>query len=378
MQENKRIYLSPPHMSGDEIDYVMEAFQTNWIAPLGPHVNSFEKELSDYFGNRVYACALHSGTAALHLALRNLNLKEGDEVLVSTLTFVASVNPILYENAIPVFVDSEIETWNMNPNILEYAIEDRIRNGKKPAAIIVVHIYGMPAKIDKILEISNKYEIPVIEDAAEALGSKFKNELIGTFGVIAALSFNGNKIITTSGGGALLSSDFKYVEQARFLATQARDNYPYYHHSTLGYNYRLSNVLAAIGRGQLKVLDLRIVQKRTIFKKYTEFFSRYDGISWVKEQSDFFSNRWLTTILIDEEKISKNPADLISFLERYNIEARHIWKPMHLQPIFNNYPAYLDGTSDKIFKKGICLPSGTAMSDNDLHRIFDLLDNFFS
>lgn len=373
MSVNKRIYLSPPHMCGEEIEYVFEAFRTNWIAPVGPHVDAFERELSAYFEQRVYAAAVHSGTAAIHLALLNLGIQPGDMVLVSTLTFAATVNPIVYERAVPVFIDSELQTWNMDTGLLDYAIQDFIRKGKKPRAILVVHIYGMPARMKEIMEIAQHYEIPVIEDAAEALGARIYQQHVGTFGVMAALSFNGNKIITTSGGGALLSPDMTYVENARFLATQARDNYPYYHHTHIGYNYRLSNVLAAIGRGQLKVLETRIKQKRQIFERYVDFFNKYEGISWTVEPEGFFSNRWLTTIMIEKERNDLTPASIIQALEEHNIEARHIWKPMHLQPVFAHYPSYVIGTAEHIFQRGVCLPSGTAMNEQDFERIFSVL-----
>ncbi len=372
----KKIYLSPPHMGGNEMKYIREAFETNWIAPLGPNVDNFEKKLSEYLRIKDTAVVV-SGTAALHLALILLGIKQGDEVLVSTFTFAASVNPIIYQNATPVFIDSEEETWNLNPELLQFAIEDRIKKGKKPKALIVVHLYGMPAQMHRIMNIAEKYEIPVIEDAAEALGSKFDGKYCGTFGIMGILSFNGNKIITTSGGGALVSNDEKLTEKARFLATQARDKAPHYQHSTIGYNYRMSNIVAGIGLGQMEVLDLRIKQKREIFDWYKSVLGKIQGISFLEEPSEkFFSNRWLTTILIDREKTGFDREDLRLAFEEMNIESRPLWKPMHLQPVFKDYPAYIDGTSEKLFDTGLCLPSGTNMTPQDKQRIIETLRKF--
>jgi len=375
---NQRIFLSPPHMSGHEMKYIQEAFDQNWVAPIGPNVDQFEKELAEYLGVR-YVAALASGTAAIHLALINLGVGQDDEVLVTSLTFSASVNPIVYQKAIPVFIDSEEKTWNMCPVMLRKAIEDRLSKGKKPKAIIPVHLYGIVAEIDEILKIANEFEIPVIEDAAESLGSKFHNKQTGTFGDMGVFSFNGNKIITTSGGGALCSDNEQYIRNARFLATQARDNFPWYHHSHIGYNYRMSNVVAGIGRGQLSVLDERVLQRRKIFEFYKELFSQVQGISVSSEPENAFSNRWLSCILIHPEKtFGKTPAGLIEVLEKENIEARHIWKPMHTQPVFENYPAYMNGTSERIFEQGVCLPSGSAMTQKELARIEEVLRNYFN
>ena len=375
---NKKIWLSSPHMSGNEQKYVQEAFDTNWIAPLGPNVDGFENELSEYL-NISNTVVLSSGTAAIHLALIILGIKQDDEVLVSTFTFSATVNPIIYQNATPVFIDSEEDTWNMEPELLERAINDRIKKGKKPKAIILVHLYGMPAKIDEIFDIADKYEIPVIEDAAEALGSNYKNKAVGTRGVFGILSFNGNKIITTSSGGALISDNKNYIEKARFLATQARDNAPHYQHSNIGYNYRMSNIIAGVGRGQLEVIEKRVESRRNNYLFYKKLFEKTDGIKFLDEMSpDFYSNFWLTTILIEESKTNGISNEKLRLaLDKENIEARPLWKPMHLQPIFKDHPKYLNGTSEKLFGIGLCLPSGSNMTDEDKERIECVLKNNF-
>ncbi len=375
---NKKIWLSSPHMSGKEQKYVQEAFDTNWIAPLGPNVDGFENELSEYL-NISNTVVLSSGTAAIHLALIILGIKQDDEVLVSTFTFSATVNPIIYQNATPVFIDSEEDTWNMEPELLERAINDRIKKGKKPKAIILVHLYGMPAKIDEIFDIADKYEIPVIEDAAEALGSNYKNKAVGTRGVFGILSFNGNKIITTSSGGALISDNKNYIEKARFLATQARDNAPHYQHSHIGYNYRMSNIVAGVGRGQLEVIEKRVESRRNNYLFYKKLFEKTDGIKFLDEMSpDFYSNFWLTTILIEESKTNGISNEKLRLaLDKENIEARPLWKPMHLQPIFKDHPKYLNGTSEKLFDTGLCLPSGSNMTDEDKERIECVLKNNF-
>ncbi|MBN1251758.1 MAG: aminotransferase class I/II-fold pyridoxal phosphate-dependent enzyme [Bacteroidales bacterium] len=368
-----KIWLSSPHMSGNEKKYVNEAFDTNWVAPLGPNVNNFEKELSEYLKISDVA-ALSSGTAALHLALIILGVAQGDEVICSSFTFSASANPIVYQGAIPIFIDSEEDTWNMDSELLETAIKDRISKGKKPKAIILVHLYGMPAKIDKIFEIANKYEIPIIEDAAEALGSKYKNKACGTFGKLGILSFNGNKIITTSGGGALISDNKEYIEKARFLATQARDNAPHYQHSNIGYNYRMSNIVAGIGRGQLEVLNNRIDARRKNNLFYQNLMSEINGISFLKElNSDFYSNFWLTTIVINQKHSNTTSEKLRLEFEKENIETRPLWKPMHIQPIFEKYPKYLNGVSEKLFQNGLCLPSGSNLTENDKERISEVI-----
>lgn len=372
----KRIYLSPPHMGGHEMKYIEEAFAQNWVAPIGPNVDHFERELAEYLGVK-HVAALASGTAAIHLALINLGVGPGDEVLVSSLTFSATVNPILYLGATPVFIDSENQSWNMCPQLLAWAIEDRINNGKKPKAILVVHLYGMVAQMDAILDIANEYEIPVIEDAAESLGSRYDGKHCGTLAQMGIFSFNGNKIITTSGGGALCSDNEKFIQHARFLATQARDNYPWYHHTHVGYNYRMSNIVAGIGRGQLEVIEERVKARRKIFDFYYNLLSNVEGITFPVEASNTFSNRWLTCIILNPEFFkTKTPSGLISLFEENNIEARHIWKPMHTQPVFAHYPAFLNGVSEYIFQNGICLPSGSAMTDEDLERIGIVLKKY--
>ncbi len=371
-----KIYLSSPHMGGNEQKFVNEAFDTNWIAPLGPNVDNFEKDLATYLKINAVA-ALSAGTAAIHLALILAGVEADDEVIVSSFTFSATANPVVYQHATPIFVDSEPDTWNMSPELLEEAIKDRIQKGKKPKAIIAVHLYGMPAKIDQIMQIAEKYDIPVIEDAAEALGSKFNGKSTGTFGKMGILSFNGNKIITTSGGGALVSDDSELIKKSRFLSTQARDNAPHYQHSQIGYNYRMSNIVAGIGRGQMEVLDLRVKQRRDNYKFYKEIFKNTKGISFLDEPDErFFSNYWLTTILIDSDKAGFSNTDLRLAFEAENIESRPLWKPMHLQPVFENYPAYLNGVSEELFSKGLCLPSGTNLSDIDKKRIIDVIKSF--
>ena len=357
--------------------YVQEAFDTNWIAPLGPNVTAFENELADYL-NVKHVSALTAGTAAIHLALIILGVKPGDEVISSSFTFSATVNPIAYLGATPVLIDSEEESWNMSPELLEKAILDRLSRGKKPKAIVIVHLYGMPANINELIKIADKYEIPIIEDAAEALGSKFDGKACGTFGKIGILSFNGNKIITTSGGGALVSDNDDYVNKARFLSTQARDKAPYYQHSQIGYNYRMSNVLAGIGRGQLEVIAERVAKRRSIFEFYFKNLNHLKGISFLKEIQPSFSNRWLTTIIVDPEKTGGiSCEDIHRALEIDNIETRPLWKPMHLQPIFQTCPCYTNGISEKLFKFGLCLPSGSNMSEQDLNRVlFQIIQIF--
>ena len=370
-------------MGGKEQTYVDEAFKTNWIAPLGPHVNNFETDLCDYTGAS-YAAALSSGTAALHLALIMLDLKPGDYVICQGMTFSASANPIVYQDAIPIFVDSEPETWNMNPEHLERAIKSCIegnpntQNAKLPKAIIPVHLYGMPSKMDEITAIANKYGIPVIEDAAESLGSSYLGKHTGIAGKMGILSFNGNKIITTSGGGALISDDEALISKSRFLATQARDPAVHYQHSEIGYNYRMSNVLAGIGRGQMEVLPERIKQRRANFNRYKIWFEKWNvagfDIRFQEEDSEMFSNRWLTAILVDPAKNNGLTSEIIRLaLDEENIEARPLWKPMHLQPVFEEYPFFGDGTSERLFDHGLCLPSGSNLTDEDFARIFEVL-----
>jgi dTDP-4-amino-4,6-dideoxygalactose transaminase len=373
MLQNKRIYLSSPHMSGGEMKYIDQAFAQNWVSPLGPNVDAFEESLARYCGVK-HAAALSSGTAAIHLALIILGIKPGDEVIASSFTFSATVNPIVYQGATPVLIDSEPETWNMDPELLEKAIKERRAQGTghRVKAIIVVHLYGMPANMQDILKIAEKYDIPVIEDAAEALGSRYMNKPVGSSGKIAVLSFNGNKIITTSGGGALLSNDKGIIEKARFLATQARDRAPHYQHSQIGYNYRMSNILAGIGRGQMEVIEERIRRRRDTFSFYKENLRNYEGIKFVEEPDEsYFSNRWLTTILIDPAKTGISRENMQIMLEKDNIESRPLWKPMHLQPVFSSCPAYTNGVSEGLFNKGLCLPSGSNMSDNVRIMVLD-------
>lgn len=358
-------------MSGHEQKYVTEAFETNWVAPLGPNVNNFETDLSAFL-KAGHVAALSSGTAALHLALILLGVDRGDEVICQSFTFSATANPIAYQGATPVFVDSEPDTWNMDPKLLEIAIKERMHKGKKPKAIIPVHLYGMPAKMDAILEIANRYEIPVIEDAAEALGSKYKGKSCGTFGLMSALSFNGNKIITTSGGGALVSEREDLIIKARFLSTQARDQAPHYQHTHIGYNYRMSNIVAGIGRGQMEVLDQRILQRRANFDFYYKNLGSVQGISFLKENKDSFSNFWLTAIVIDPELTGGiTREDVRLALEAENIETRPLWKPMHLQPVFSNSPVYVNGVSEALFKNGLCLPSGSNLTNDERNRILE-------
>ena len=384
---SQRIYLSSPHMGGEELDYIHDAFKKNWIAPLGENVDNFEKDLQDYTG-RNHAAALTSGTAALHLALILCGIKPGDEVICQSLTFAATANPIRYEGGLPVFIDSEAETWNMDPELLEKAILDRIEKKGKPKAIIVVHLYGMPANMDAILNIAREYDIPVIEDAAEALGASVNGKKCGNFGRLSVLSFNGNKIITTSGGGALLGDQEALISKARFLSTQARDQAPHYQHSEIGYNYRMSNIVAGIGRGQMKVLNDYVEKRRSNHDYYFEnlngswlhtesgylkhgigFHSqnKTSGIYFLKEPAGYFSNRWLTTILVNpDETGGVTREDIRLSLEDQNIECRPLWKPMHLQPLYQNSPYYGNGLSDKLFKYGLCLPSGSNLTPKEL------------
>ena len=354
-------------MGMNEFKYVAEAFDLNWIAPVGPHLNDFEINLSKISDNK-YAAALSSGTSAIHLALILLGVESGDEVICSSFTFSASANPIVYQGAKPVFIDSEMDTWNMCPQSLELAIRDRIENGIKPKAIVVVHLYGMPAKMNEIIEVANIYNIPIIEDAAEALGSNYFNKPLGSLTKFGIYSFNGNKIITTSGGGALISSDEDSIKKAKFLATQSRDNAPHYEHSQIGYNYRLSNVSAAIGLGQLEVLQERVKSRRRIFEFYKKGLSNIKEISFVEEPDGFYSNRWLTTILISEDS-KVNREDVRLNLELDNIESRPLWKPMHLQPIFSSCKYFGSNNAEYLFKYGLCLPSGSNLTETDLVRI---------
>jgi dTDP-4-amino-4,6-dideoxygalactose transaminase len=376
-----KIWLSSPHIGNNELQYVNEAFESNWIAPLGPHVNAFEQGLQVQTKSN-HAAALSSGTSAIHLALILLGVKSGDTVFCQSITFSASANPIAYQGAIPVFIDSEIDTWNMDPVLLKSALEESKQNGKLPKAIIPVHLYGMPAKIDEILLIAKEFNVPVIEDAAEALGSNINNKPCGSYGEFGVLSFNGNKIITTSGGGALLSNNAEMIEKARFLATQARDSAPHYQHSHIGYNYRMSNVLAGIGRGQLEVLKDRVEARRSNYSRYVSYFSSLNekgfNIKFQEEPNGYYSNRWLTCILVDPKLNNGLTREIIRLaLEAENIESRPLWKPMHQQPVFSNCKSYINGVSDKLFEDGLCLPSGSSLTNEEFGRIFDSLDVIF-
>lgn len=365
-----KIWLSSPHMGGTEEEYVKKAFITNWIAPLGPNVIGFENDIEDFLENDVYAAALSSGTAAIHLGLKLLGVSKGDEVLCQSFTFSASANPILYLGAKPIFIDSEEETWNMSPELLEEAIQERMQLGKKPKAIIAVHLYGMPYNVEEIHKISEKYEIPVLEDSAEALGSTYYGRKCGIFGEIAALSFNGNKIITTSGGGALIAKNKEFTNKAVFLATQARDNAVHYQHSDVGYNYRMSNVLAGIGRGQMEVLEDRVRARRSNHQFYYDNLQSSAEIEFLNEPNGFISNRWLTCVLTPSFETRER---IRLALLRENIESRPLWKPMHLQPVFEKCPKYIDGTSEGLFERGLCLPSGSNLEKKDLERITSLI-----
>lgn len=367
---NSKIWLSSPHMGGNELKYIHEAFDANWVAPLGPNVDGFEKDLAQFLGENVNVAALSAGTAALHLALIILGVKQDDEVLCQSFTFSASANPITYVGAKPVFIDSEPETWNMCPEALEEAIKDRTAKGNKPKAIIVVHLYGMPAKLDEIMAVAAKYEIPLVEDAAEALGSAYKGQKCGTFGEMSVLSFNGNKIITTSGGGALVCRNLEQKNKAVFLSTQARDNAPHYQHSEIGYNYRMSNISAGIGRGQMEVLPQRVEARRKNHEFYTELFRNIEGVTVFTEPgADFYSNHWLSAVIIDPEIAGFTREDLrLKFLED-DIESRPLWKPMHLQPVFADAPYYGKKVAEELFENGLCLPSGSSLTDADRERI---------
>ncbi|RIV30819.1 pyridoxal phosphate-dependent aminotransferase [Flagellimonas lutimaris] len=368
----KKIWLSPPHMGGSEETYVKEAFDTNWIAPLGPNVQQFEKSIEDYVGNNTYAACLSSGTGAIHLGLELLGVSHGDEVICQSFTFAASANPITYLGAEPIFVDSERETWNISPVLLEKAIKDRLAKGIKPKAIVAVHLYGMPYKVDEVHAIARNYDIPVIEDSAEALGSSYRGFNCGSFGDFGILSFNGNKIITTSGGGALLCKFQSTKEKAVFLATQARDNAPHYQHSRIGYNYRMSNVLAGIGRGQMEVLTDRVEARRSNFEFYKEHLSSLPEITFINEPEGSYSNRWLTCVLTPSFDIREK---IRIALENENIESRPLWKPMHLQPVFEKNVSFVNGVSEDLFERGLCLPSGSSLETGDLERICGIIKN---
>lgn len=366
-----RIYLSSPHMCGDELKFIQEAFDTNWIAPLGPNVKCFEKEVREY-ANVKASVALSNGTSAIHLALKCLDVKENDIVFCQSLTFSGTCNPIIYQGAIPVFIDSDYETWNMSPKALEKAFEDAVKTEKMPKAVIVVNLYGQSANYDSILSICNKYNVPVIEDAAESLGASYKGRKTGTLGEIGIYSFNGNKIITTSSGGMMVSNNEEYIKKSLFWATQAKDNARYYLHSELGYNYRMSNVLAGIGRGQLKVLDERVNKKTYIYDTYKNAFKNIEGIEMMPVYET--PNHWLSVITL-KENLDIKPVDIIDALELENIESRHIWNPMHKQPFFKKYKFFSSlengSVAEDLFNRGICLPSDTKMSDDDLDRVIN-------
>ena len=376
---NSKIWLSSPHMGGTEQNYIKEAFDANWVAPLGPNVNGFEQDISNFIGimNQFHSAALISGTAAIHLALCMLNVTKDDVVMVQSFTFCGTTNPVSYQGAELVFIDSELDTWNMCPIALKEALEQYKNRSVK--AIMPVHLYGMPAKMDEIQQIAEKYNVPIIEDAAEALGSKYKNQCCGTFGEMAALSFNGNKIITTSGGGALVSKLKHYIDQARFLATQARDEAPHYQHSHIGYNYRMSNIVAGIGRGQMEVLDARVAQRRANNQRYRDFFAGIEGVTFQTEpNADYFSNYWLTALLIDPKLtggISREDVRLA--LDAENIESRPLWKPMHMQPVYEGTKFFGSGVCEKLFEQGLCLPSGSNLTEEEFERIFNALSEIF-
>lgn len=376
---SKKIYLSSPHMGGSELKYIHQAFEENWIAPLGPNVDGFEQDLCYYTG-AAHAAALSSGTAAIHLALILLGVKAGDEVICPTFTFSATVNPIVYQGATPVFIDSDYSTWNMCVKETRRAIEDRLARGKKPKAMLIVHLYGQSARMDELMALAHEFDIPVIEDAAEALGASYKGKKLGTFGKLGILSFNGNKIITTSGGGALLADDEELIVKARFLATQARDNAPHYQHSQIGYNYRMSNIVAGIGRGQMEVLEERVQQRRANFEFYQKAFAHIPAISFAPQLENTYSNRWLTCIIIDEQQFKSITRETIRLsLAAENIEARPLWKPMHLQPVFAQYPYYGSRhVAEDLFNRGLCLPSGSNLTRDDLERVVKIVINLFS
>ena len=375
-----KIWLSSPHMGGNELKYVHEAFDANWIAPLGPNVNGFESDIETFLKEEgIKVAALSAGTAALHLALIECGVGYGDEVICQSMTFSASANPIAYQGAIPIFVDSEPDTWNMCPNHLREAIRDRFSKGKKPKAIVVVHLYGMPAKMDEIQAIAKEFDIPLIEDAAEALGSTYKGKACGTFGRFGVLSFNGNKIITTSGGGALVCHSEEDKAKAVFLSTQARDDAPHYQHSEIGYNYRMSNIAAGIGRGQMEVLDDRVAARRKMHQFYVDLFEEIKGVQVCSEPSDaYFSNHWLSAIVVDPVSVGKTREDLRHAFLADNIESRPLWKPMHLQPVFADSPYYGERVGEILFDNGLCLPSGSNLSDRERERIAAVVRGFFA
>ncbi|MBZ4036550.1 DegT/DnrJ/EryC1/StrS family aminotransferase [Flavobacterium sp. 17A] len=372
---NNRIYLSLSQESGFEQEYIQKALKSNWITSGGPNVDEFENELQNYFDKGKFVAALNSGTSAIHLALLLLGVKEDDEVISQSMTFAASANPILYQKAIPILVDSEPETWNICPEYLDIAIKDRIQKGKKPKAIIAVHLYGMPYKVDEVHAIAEKYEIPIIEDSAEAFGSSYKGKKCGQFGTFGIISFNGNKIITASSGGALIANSQKTKDKAIFYATQSKDNAAHYQHSELGYNYRMSNICAGIGLGQMKVLENNISARRNNHLFYKEVFKEIKNVKlFDNSNEDFFSNYWLSTILLDTQEEREK---LRITFDKANVESRPLWKPMHLQPLFENYPYYGNKVSQELFEKGLCLPSGSNLKNEDKIRIKEVIFSFF-
>ena len=376
---NSKIWLSSPHMGGNELSYIQEAFESNWIAPLGPNVNSLENDLQDYLGENSFVGALSSGTAAVHLGLILLGVKSGDEVLCQSMTFSASANPILYQGATPVFIDSEMDTWNLCPIALEEAILDRIAKGKKPKVIVAVHLYGVPYKIDEVRAVANKYKIPILEDSAEAIGSSYKGQKCGTFGDIGIFSFNGNKVITTSGGGVIITKTKSLKDKALFFATQSRDDAPHYQHSEIGYNYRMSNICAGIGRGQMEVLEERVNLRRKMHAFYSDLFQGILGVSvFTATNEDYFANYWLSSILVEPQLTGGIDRETIRLaFEAENIESRPLWKPMHLQPIFEEYPYYGNQVAETLFEKGLCLPSGSNLTDADRARISEVIKKLF-
>ena len=374
-----KIWLSSPHIGGNELNYINEAFDANWVAPLGPNVNGFESDIASYMYEPIFVATLSSGTAAIHLSLILLGVSKSDEVLVQTHTHNASVNPILYQGATPVFIDSELETWNLCPIALEKAIVDRIEKGKKPKAIIAVHLYGMPYQVEAVRAVADKYDIPIIEDSAEALGSSYKGQKCGTFGDIGVLSFNGNKIITTSGGGAIVTKTAAQKDKAIFYATQARDAAPHYQHSEIGYNYRMSNICAGIGRGQMEVLDAHVALRRKMHTFYVALFKGISGVTvFTAPNADYFSNHWLSAILIDPLKTNGITRETLRLaFEAKNIESRPLWKPMHLQPVFEKYPFYGNKVAETLFENGLCLPSGSNLTEEDRGRIAEVIKSVF-
>ena len=377
---NSKIWLSSPHMGGTEQKFIQEAFDANWVAPLGPNVNGLEQDLENYLGNQAHVGALSSGTAAIHLGLILLGVQTGDEVICQSMTFSASANPILYLSATPIFIDSEEQTWNLCPVALEQAIQDCISKGKKPKAIIAVHLYGVPYQIESVRAVADNYQIPILEDSAEALGSEYKGQKCGTFGNIGVLSFNGNKIITTSGGGAVVTKTAEQKDKAVFYATQARDAAPHYQHSEIGYNYRMSNICAGIGRGQMEVLDEHVALRRQMHDFYVKIFAEIEGVDvFSTPNDDYFANYWLSAITIDASKTNGITAETLRLaLEAENIESRPLWKPMHLQPIFSTYPYYGKKVAENLFENGLCLPSGSNLTNNDRERIASVIASLFA